>query len=170
MPQVLPSSAVHFRLSYADRMRMSGVQARHVGRGLVQRAFALSFLVAMGGACAGQAGHAQEPARQRPAESFACSRDNLTVYTGVVIEYRRAMGQTTLGIRTDWDTTERVTLKHPGTDDPSAFFRLAGRPFNPASDWTQIEQRKGVVRPGARASAWACSDGKVMVDWGVPKE
>ena len=30
-------------------------------------------------------------------------------------------------VRTDEETTENVTLRHPGTDDPSAFFRVAGR-------------------------------------------
>ena len=151
-------------------MRMgAAVQVRPVGAWSLIAALSLSFLLTAGETFA-QSGQAQGQARQRPAEGFACSRDNLTVYTGVVIEYRRGMGQTTLGIRTDWDTTERVTLKHPGSDDPAAFFRLDGKPFNPASDWIRIEQRKGVVRPGARASAWACSDGKVMVDWGAPKE
>lgn len=130
----------------------------------------LSFLLTMCGAFGGPSVQAQDSTRQRPAEGFACSRDNLTVFTGVVIEYRRAMGQTMLGIRTDWDTTERVILKHPGTDDPSTFFRLDGKPFNSSSDWKQIEQRKGVLRPGIRASAWSCSDGKVMVEWGAPKE
>ena len=108
----------------------------------------------------------QRQGRQRAPESFACDRNNLTVYTGVVSDYRRGAGTTTLRIRTDSDTTEQVTLKHPGTDDPSRLFRMLGEPFTPA-DWSRIESRKGVLRAGTRAAAWVCSDGRVMVDWGV---
>ena len=147
------------------------VQSIHRARTRYSAALWLFVVLVMGGAGAeAQSRPAQEPARQQPLEGFACSRDNLTTYTGVVIEYRRAIGETTLRIHTDWDTTERVALKHPGTDDPSAFFRLDGKPFNAMTNWKQIEQRKGVLVPGARAAAWVCSDGKVMVDWGAPKE
>ena len=148
---------------------MTDLQSTRLSRALLSAGLSLSLVLALDAACDAQS-RPQEPTRQRPLEGFACSRDNLTTYTGVVIEYRRAIGETTLRIRTDWDTTERVSLKHPGTDDPSAFFRLDGRPFNAASDWKQIEQRKGVLVPGARAAAWVCSDGQVMVDWGAPKE
>jgi len=104
--------------------------------------------------------------RQRAPESFACDRNNLTVYTGVVISYQRRQGTTTLRIRTDETTTEQVSLSHPGTDDPSPFFRMMSEPFTPA-DWNKIEERKGVLRKGTRAAAWVCSTGRVMVDWGV---
>ena len=60
----------------------------------------------------------------------------------------------------------RWTLRHPGTDDPSAHFRMLGEPFT-AADWNRIEVKKGVLRDGTRAAAWVCSDGRVMVDWGV---
>ena len=108
----------------------------------------------------------QRAGRQRAPETFACDRNNLTVYTGVVIGYQRQIGTTTLRIRTDADTTEQVSLMHPGTDDPSALFRMLGEPFT-AADWTRIETRKGVLRTGTRAAAWVCSNGRVMVDWGV---
>ena len=76
------------------------------------------------------------------------------------------MGTTTLRIHTDEDTTEQVSLSHPGTDDPSRFFRMMSEPFTPA-DWNKIEERKGVLRKGTRAAAWVCSTGRVMVDWGA---
>jgi hypothetical protein len=116
-----------------------------------------------------QARRTQEGARQRAPEFFTCDRNNLTSYTGVVRNYRRDTGTTSLTIRTDYDTTEQVSLKHPGTDDPSKLFRMQGEPFAPA-DWNRIESRKGVLREGTRASAWVCTDGRVMVDWGVPSE
>ncbi|HUR34190.1 MAG TPA: hypothetical protein VM032_10375 [Vicinamibacterales bacterium] len=150
--------------------RMMPGQCRASGRALSSAVLAVMIVLACDAACGAQARSAQAPARQRPLEGFTCSRDNLTSYTGVVVEYRRVVGETTLRIRTDWDTTERVTVKHPGTDDPSAFFRVGGRPFNPRSDWKVVEQRKGVLVPGARVAAWVCGDGKVMLDWGAPKE
>jgi hypothetical protein len=112
---------------------------------------------------------AQRASRQRAPETFACDRNNLTVYTGVVRTYQRRAGSTTLQIRTDFDTTEQVTLRHPGTDDPSAQFRMLGEPFT-AADWNRIEVKKGVLRDGTRAAAWVCSDGRAMVDWGVPSD
>jgi hypothetical protein len=110
-----------------------------------------------------------EQSRQRTPEGFACERNDLTVYTGVVSRYRRARGRTTLRIRTDWGTTENVTVTHQGTDDPSTSFRYMGNPFT-AQDWVRLETSKGVLRPGMRAAAWVCGNGKVLVDWGVAKE
>ena len=59
----------------------------------------------------------QEGARQRGPESFPCDRNNLTSDAGVVRHSRRDTGATSLTIRTDYDTTEDVSLAHPGTDD-----------------------------------------------------
>ncbi len=110
-----------------------------------------------------------DSSRQHPPATFACAASNLTSYTGVVLRYTRSVGQTTLRIRTDWDTTEDVTLTHAGTDDPSPLFQMNSAPFMPA-DWARIEQRKGVLRDGLRAAAWVCTDGQVMVDWNVRRE
>jgi len=124
-------------------------------------ALLLVAAVAGAGAAADQRG-----GRQRAPGSFDCDRNNLTVYTGVVSSYQRRVGTTTLRIRTDEDTTEQVSVKHPGTDDPSAHFRMMTEPFTPA-DWSRIESKKGVLRAGTRAAAWVCSDGRVMIDWGA---
>jgi hypothetical protein len=111
----------------------------------------------------------QETLRTRPPAQFACSPNDLTSYTGVVIAYTRETGRTTIRIRTDWDTTEQITLRHAGSDDPSAFYRLGGRAFT-AADWTRIERSKSAVQPDMRASAWVCADGKTMIDWDVARE
>ena len=107
--------------------------------------------------------------RQRPPEAFACASNDLTAYTGVVVRYQRERERTTLRIRTDWDTNEDVTVTHPGAADAAALYRYAGRPFT-ATDWARIESSPGVLRPSTRATAWVCSDGKVLIDWAVPKE
>jgi hypothetical protein len=109
------------------------------------------------------------PSRQRPPEAFACEPNDLTAYTGVVVRSQRQRERTTLRIRTDWDTTEEVAVPHHGAADAAASFRYAGRPFT-ANDWERIESSSGVLRPSTRATAWVCKDGKVLVDWAVPKE
>jgi hypothetical protein len=112
----------------------------------------------------------RDPARDRPSEYITCPRDHLTSYTGLVTGYRRENGRTSLTIRTDWDTTERVELKHPGTDDPSRWFLLRGRPFTP-DDWKEIEVERGRLKPKMRASAWVCDDGtNAILDWDRPRE
>ena len=125
---------------------------------------AVAGLAALAAAAGAQARTAPAQVRPLPPHAFTCARNDLTAYTGVVIQYRRVSGRTTLRIRTDWDTTESVTLRHPGTDDPSGLFRLAGQPFT-TPDWAKIERTKGALRAGTRATAWVCADGAVLVDW-----
>ena len=109
-------------------------------------------------------------ARQRPPPSAECPRDHLTVYSGVVLRYQRSLGLTKLRIRTDWDTTEDAHIKHPGSNDPSAWFLMEGKRFEPA-DWGRIEERPGTLRAGMRAAAWVCDDGRnPVVDWNPPRE
>ncbi len=68
----------------------------------------------------------------------------------------RKLGSTYLRIETNFDTTEEVTLKHPGTDDPAALFLINTEPFKP-SDWAKIERAKRKLRPGMRANVWVWS-------------
>ncbi len=107
--------------------------------------------------------------RVAPPDTLACPRDRLTLYSGVVISYRRVLGATTLRIRTDWATTESVRLLHPGSDDPSPWFLLDRSPFEP-TDWARIESSPGRLRPAVRAAAWVCSDGsQPVIDWLPPR-
>ena len=110
-----------------------------------------------------------EPARGRiaPPPGLRCHRNSLTSYDGRVLAYRRRKGSTFLRVRTSFDTTEQVTVRHPGTDDPSEFYLLNGEPFRRA-DWRRVEARRGVLRPGMRANVWVCrGDPSVqpVVDW-----
>jgi rhodanese-related sulfurtransferase len=102
--------------------------------------------------------------RLRPPPQIRCDRNDVTVYEGRVLSYRRGTGKTTLRMRTDSDTTENVVLRHPGSSDPSRWFLVNGQPFR-AADWKRIERSRGVLRAGVRANAWVCSDGKAIVDW-----
>jgi hypothetical protein len=110
----------------------------------------------------------QEPrGRIMPPSGLKCDRSDLTLYDGKVLAYRRRKGSTFLRMRTNFDTTEAVTLRHPGTDDPSEFYLLNGEPFT-SNDWGRIEKRKKVLKPGMRANVWVCRGNpaiRPVVDW-----
>ena len=115
----------------------------------------------------GPALHRQEGGRLMPPSSLKCDRNDLTLYDGKVLNYRRGKGRTYLRIRTSFDTTESVTIRHPGTDDPTQFFLLNAEPFT-KEDWRLIEKRKGVLKPGRRANVWVCRGNSAIqpvVDW-----
>ena len=105
--------------------------------------------------------------RIAPPPGLKCDRSYLTSYDGKVLTYRRRRGSTFLRIRTNFDTTEVVTLRHPRTDDPSQFYLLNGEPFT-GSDWRLIERKKKVLRPDMRANVWVCRGNPAIqpvVDW-----
>ena len=107
------------------------------------------------------------PGRLMPPSNLKCDRSDLTSYDGRVTAYRRRKGSTFLRIRTNSDTTEEVTIRHPAANDPSAFYLLKGESFT-KSDWRLIERRRGVLRPGMRANVWVCRDNpsvQPVVDW-----
>ncbi|HZH30919.1 MAG TPA: hypothetical protein VEY11_09160 [Pyrinomonadaceae bacterium] len=124
--------------------------------------------------CASAAGEAsfwqrqQQPGgRMMPPPVLQCDRSDLTSYDGRVIAYRRRKGSTFLRIRTNSDTTEEVTIRHPATDDPSKFYLLNGQPFT-KSDWRRIERRGKVLIKNMRANVWVCRDKPAIqpvVDW-----
>ena len=105
--------------------------------------------------------------RIRPPSELKCDRSELTSYDGRVIAYRRRKGSTFLRIRTNYDTTEEVVIRHPATDDPSKFYLINGEPFT-RNDWRRIERRRQVLRSGMRANVWVCRDNpsvQPVVDW-----
>jgi len=113
---------------------------------------------------------AQEQPRRgriRPPSELKCDRSDLTSYDGRVIAYRRRKGSTFLRIRTNYDTTEEVVIRHPATDDPSKFYLINGEPFT-RNDWRRIERRRQVLITGMRANVWVCRDNpsiQPVVDW-----
>lgn len=96
-----------------------------------------------------------------------CDLNDLTLYDGEVVRYERKLGSTHLRIETNFDTTEEVTLRHPGTDDPAALFLINAEPFKP-SDWAKVESAGHTLRPGMRANVWVCVGNpsiQPVVDW-----
>ena len=102
--------------------------------------------------------------RLAPPAAVTCDRNELTSYTGEVKSYKRQRGKTVLVIETTADTTERVTLVHKDTDDPSRFYLVDSTPFT-SRDWSRIERGKGELHPNMSAIAWVCSNGTTIVDW-----
>ena len=103
--------------------------------------------------------------RVRPPDGFECPLDWTTNYTGVVTRFSRDRERTILEIRTDWDTVERVVIRHAETEGPERWFLLRGKPFGP-DGWKAIELKPGQLRAGTRASAWICLDKQnPVVDW-----
>jgi rhodanese-related sulfurtransferase len=113
---------------------------------------------APGGASASRGGRLAPPA------AVSCDRNQLTSYAGKVQSYKRQRGKTVLVLDTSAGTTERVTILHKGTDDPSRFYLIAGTPFT-SRDWSRIERRKGELHPNMSAVAWVCSNGTSIIDW-----
>jgi hypothetical protein len=114
--------------------------------------------------------HSQAPAlragRIMPPATLVCDRNQLTSWTGEVTGYRRESDQTWIEIHTDEETVESTTIEHQGKADPVAHFLVWSQAFT-ERDWTRIEQSPGVLRPGMRAAAWICSDGKTppVINW-----
>jgi hypothetical protein len=107
------------------------------------------------------AGHDEVASRRAPPAAVTCPRDHLTSYTGRVVSYRRTPETLLLTIHTDWDTTERVTLAPVRLEQ----LRMGGAPFA-AEDWARLEAAPGDPRPGLRATAWMCDDGRPpLIDW-----
>lgn len=107
--------------------------------------------------------------RVAPPAAVKCPLDNLTVYEGRITSYRRNAASTFIRIRTDYDTTETVTLMHRGERSPLRWFLLRAEPFKPG-DWRLIESRNGRLRLNMRANIWVCTDGRnPVVDWQPPQ-
>lgn len=107
----------------------------------------------------------RQTGRIAPPAKVSCPRDHLTSYNGRVIYFNRRAGRTIITVRTDWDTTERVRVRHPRTDNPARWFLLQGETFKP-TDWRLIEEGKNRLLPNLRANIWVCDDGRnPIVDW-----
>jgi len=116
---------------------------------------------------AGSVSFHQERGRIMPLPQLKCDRNDLTSYDGRVLAYRRRRGSTFLRMRTNFDTTENVTIRHRGTNDSSEFYLINGGAFT-KSDWSRIEKRAGVLRSGMRANVWVCRGNpsiQPVVDW-----
>lgn len=115
-----------------------------------------------------QAESETEPAsrggRLAPPAAVACDRNELTSYAGKVKSYKRHRDETILVLDTSAGTTERLTIQHKGSDDPSRYFLIAGTAFT-ERDWNRIEKKKGQLLPDMSAVAWVCENGTTYVDW-----
>ena len=133
----------------------------------MRKVFVLIIAVTVLSAAVNAGSFYQERGRIMPLPQLKCDRNDLTLYDGQVIAYRRRRGSTFLRIRTNFDTTENVTIRHRATNDPSAFYLMNGEAFT-KSDWRRIEKKAGILRPGMRANVWVCRGNpsiQPVVDW-----
>ena len=132
------------------------------------RVLSVLFVVVIAASHGGGVLSFQQPGgRLMPPTTLKCDRNDLTSYDGEVKAYRRRKGSTFLRIRTNFDTTEEVTIRHPGTDDPSRFYLINGQRFT-RSDWRRIERGRKILKSGMRANVWVCRDNpkiQPVVDW-----
>jgi hypothetical protein len=112
------------------------------------------------------AGASQRGGRIRPPEGLRCDLNRLTSFTGRVTYYRRNATSVSIRMRTDEETSERFTLRFTAREGAAKHFLIEGEPFKP-SDWSRIERARGRLRPGMRATVWACEDNSTppVVDW-----
>jgi len=108
--------------------------------------------------------------RLRPPDAVACDRNALTLYAGRVTAYERLADELRLTIATDWETSERVTLRAPDGGRLEDHMLLRGRRFT-SDDWPAIEAESGRLREGVRVDAWIC-EGPIepLLDWQPPRE
>ncbi|HEX8473544.1 MAG TPA: hypothetical protein VF666_05895 [Pyrinomonadaceae bacterium] len=138
-------------------------------------AFLFIILLAIGASAQRRASNEQDSSRGQggrrlaPPAAVTCPLDNLTVYEGRIIAYRRSASRTFIRIRTDADTTESVTLEHRRARSPMQWFLLRAEPFK-SGNWKLIEVRNGRLRPHMRAHIWVCTDRRnPVVDWQPPQ-
>jgi zinc transporter ZupT len=106
----------------------------------------------------------QPPGRLRPPAAVPCDRDRLTSYSGRVESYKAAPDETVLVMQTDEDTRETIRVAHKGARDGRAHYLIGGVPWT-AEAWKRIEPSPGTLANGQRATAWVCTDGRLVVDW-----
>lgn len=101
--------------------------------------------------------------RLMPPATLLCARNDLTSYTGLVMQYSRTPGMTSVVIHTDAEITEKVVVHHENALDA---YLLNGAKFT-ADDWRKIESKEGILLPNMRVTAWVCLDGKTspVLDW-----
>jgi hypothetical protein len=106
--------------------------------------------------------------RLRPPGTLSCDANQTTSFTGRVLSYARTSRSIFIRVRTDEATTEQFTIKLAGTADALKKFLIKGEEFRPA-DFRKIELRRNRLKPGMRATVWACyvnNEPKAeLIDW-----
>lgn len=110
--------------------------------------------------------------RIRPPITLSCDVNHTTSFTGRLLSYSRNRQRIFLRIRTDEATTEQFSIPLAPNEDASKKFLFKGESFRP-EDWRKIETGRSRLRPGMRATIWACyvnNEPKAeLVDW-QPRE
>lgn len=119
-----------------------------------------------------------EPAQQDPAAGGrvalpsieGCSPNATRYFSGEVRSFRRTDEAVEITLRTDWDSTKKLT--QPAPNAAKIVYQFRGKAMKDG-DWSAVEDGEGKVRPGMRAAVSVCmEDGKEVIrviNWGVPE-
>lgn len=107
--------------------------------------------------------------RLRPPTGLSCEVNHTTSFTGRITSYTRTSRRIFIRVRTDEQTTEQFTIPLRRGEDASKKFLFEGEAFRP-DDWKKIESTRGRLKPGMRATIWACRDDNddfhaELIDW-----
>jgi hypothetical protein len=107
--------------------------------------------------------------RLRPPAGLTCDTDHTTSFTGRITVYSRTARRILIGVRTDEQTSEQFTIWLRRGEDASKKFLFQGEAFR-REDWKKIERARGILKPGMRATIWACRDEQddfhaELIDW-----
>jgi hypothetical protein len=106
--------------------------------------------------------------RLMPPATLSCDINNTTSFTGRVLSYSRSSRRIFLRMHTDEATNEQFTIALARGQDASAKYLFKGETFK-QGDWRKIETGRNRLRPGMRATVWACyvnGEPKAeLVDW-----
>jgi hypothetical protein len=95
-----------------------------------------------------------------------CSRDQTTFYKGKVLAFKRTSKATAITVRTEWDTTEKLTQSNVKPIE----FRLHERQITP-SEWAQMQSALTRQSGDVRATVWVCKvknkDTIKIIEWNL---
>lgn len=113
-------------------------------------------------------GRAHAQRRLRPPDALKCDVNSTTSFTGRIISYSRTRRRIFLRVRTDENTTEQFTIPLAQGEDAARKFLFKGETFK-RDDFRKIEASASRLRPGMRATVWACyvnnEPRAEIVDW-----
>ena len=100
-------------------------------------------------------------------EIKGCVREQITFYKGKVQSFKRDQGSLEITVRTEWDTTEKVT----SDDSEMIEFRLKGEPLKD-EQWKLIETLVADSAKQLEVTVWICKVGDrdqiKVIDWEPP--
>lgn len=101
-------------------------------------------------------------------EIKGCSRDQVTFYKGKVLAFKRSDKSVEITVRTEWETTEKLTQDN---SDNSIEFRFKDQPLTD-EDRKRVESLLAENPEQVQVTVWTCNPGSKeqikIIDWDLP--